>query len=159
MSENSKWDCTCFNLFLTTDGECTSCHSYFPGCNECSKVSELETDAPLYLKAKYRDIMPYVEEGNYMCSGCSENEEFYNHETRKCQRCDSRIPGCISCAKDSEQYCTECKHGYHLTESGSCYDCLHHDNKCDRCNESKCLDCRPGWTLFFNADYCVPDLF
>ena len=153
------WTCQCFNTYLTTEGECTNCSDKFPGCTRCDWMGDLNSEFPLAFSAVYNPLMNYIRSGKYMCASCGDSEEFFNHETNKCQRCDSRIPGCTSCSKDGEYYCTKCEHGYHLTDDGSCYDCLHRDNKCDRCTESKCLDCRPGWTLFFDADYCIPDLF
>ena len=119
----------------------------------------LDSNYPLAISVQYNPAMNMISEGKYMCNGCEDSEEFYNHETGKCQRCDSRIPGCTSCEKDGEYYCTSCRHGYHLTADGNCFDCLKRDDKCDRCTEDECLDCRPGWTLFFDSDYCIPDLF
>ena len=39
-SENSPWACSCYNSFFTSEGECTSCSEFFPGCTSCITAEE-----------------------------------------------------------------------------------------------------------------------
>lgn len=107
-------------------------------------------------------MKPAVQPGIYMCASCESAMEFYEHSSQKCVLCDQRLKGCDQCYLDSnsEVVCSRCHHGFFLEEDkGTCYDCLDHDNKCDSCTTEKCLGCRKGWTLWFDSDYCVPDIF
>ena len=97
-----------------------------------------------------------------MCAACEAVDEFYDHAAKKCIKCDERVQGCDQCFQgdEAEILCSRCHHGYYLLEDeGTCFDCLEHDNKCDRCDSEDCLDCRHGWTLWLDSNYCIPGLF
>ena len=88
----TPWLCQCLSAFLTTSGQCTTCKDFFPGgCDSCQLVPEdLSFNTLLGLETQGNSLLG-LPEGVYMCSACEAVDEFYDHQAKKCIKCDERV--------------------------------------------------------------------
>ena len=137
-----------------TQGQCFSCNSFIPNCNECH-----------YNKANDKII----------CDSCINSIYFLNSENNQCElnECEEYpdiSPGCIICKDKLDEFkqnnkCQRCKNGYFKTKEEKCVYCNSEErggHACTECQYEKndegtdmeniiCKSCFPTYSLFYNS--------